>query len=103
MEAVVESVTAHAEKAAGTKTTPYVGHAEEDDVEEQAEEVEELGGGRGKDKPHHPLMIRVQKVRIRLGKGDCDRACSCKQVATRRVGSRRVWYFILWGNADGGA
>ena len=28
-----------------------------------------MGGGRGKDKPHHPLMISVQKVRIRPGKG----------------------------------
>ena len=27
-----------------------------------------MGGGRGKDKPHHPLMIGVQKVRIRPGK-----------------------------------
>ena len=33
------------------------------------EEVEEVGGGRRKDKPHHPLIISVQKVRIRLGKG----------------------------------
>ena len=32
-------------------------------------EVEEVGDGRGKDKAHHPLMISVQKVRIRPGKG----------------------------------
>ena len=28
-----------------------------------------MGDGRGKDKPHHPLMISVQKVRIGHGKG----------------------------------
>ena len=61
----MESVTAHAEKGAGTKTTLYVGREEE----EEAEEVEEVGGRRGEDKPHHPLIISVQKVRIRLGKG----------------------------------
>ena len=33
------------------------------------DEVEEVGGGRGKDKPHHPLMIGVQKVRVRPSKG----------------------------------
>ena len=65
VDAVVESVTAHAEKGAGTKTTLYVGQEEEEEVEE----VEEVGGGTGKDKPHHPLMIGVQKVRIRPGKG----------------------------------
>ena len=32
-------------------------------------EVVEVGGGRGKDKPHNPLMISIQKVRIRPGKG----------------------------------
>ena len=71
VEAVVESVTAHAEKGAGTKTTLYVGQEEEEDVEEEGGEVEEVEGGRsrGKDKPHHPLMISVQKVRIRPGKG----------------------------------
>ena len=69
VDAVVESVTAHAEKCAGTKTTLYAGQEEEEEVEEEVEEVEEKGGGRGKDKPHHPLMIDVQKVRIRPGKG----------------------------------
>ena len=52
VDAVLESVTAHAEKGAGTKTTPYVG-------QEEAEEVEEFGAGRGKEKPHSPLMISV--------------------------------------------
>ena len=33
------------------------------------EEVVEVGAGRGKEKPHNPLMISVQKVRIRPGKG----------------------------------
>ena len=61
VDAVVESVTAHAEKGEGTKTTLYVGQEEE---EEEVEEVEEVGGGRGKEKPHQPLMISVQKVRI---------------------------------------
>ena len=59
VEAVVESVTAHAEKGAGTKTTLYVGQEEEEDVEEEGEEVEEVGGWREKDKPHHFPMIRV--------------------------------------------
>ena len=40
-----ESVTAHAEKGAGTKTTLYVGQEEEEDVEEEAEEVEAVGDG----------------------------------------------------------
>ena len=69
VDAVVESVTAHAEKGAGTKTTLYVGHQEEEEVEE----VVEVGAGRGKDKPHSPLMISVQKVRIRLRKGKGSR------------------------------
>ena len=69
VDAVVESVTAHAEKGAGTTTTLYVGKEQEEDVEEEGEEVEEVGGRRGKDKSHHPLMISVQKVRIRPGKG----------------------------------
>ena len=68
VEAVVELVTSHAEKGAGTKTTLYVGQEEEEDVEEEAVEVEEVRAGRGKEKPHHPLMISVQKVTIRLGK-----------------------------------
>ena len=42
VDAVVESVTAHAEKGAGTKTTLYVGQEEE---EEEVEEEEEDGGG----------------------------------------------------------
>ena len=66
---MVESDTAHAEKGAGTKKTLYVGQEEEEDVEEEVEEVQEVGDGRGKDKPHHPLMISVQKVKIRPGKG----------------------------------
>ena len=49
----------HAEKGAGMKKTLYVGHEEEDDVEEEAEEVEEVGPRGGKDKPRHPLMISV--------------------------------------------
>ena len=69
VDAVVESFTAHAEKGAGTKTTLYVGQEEEEEVEEEVEEVVEVGGGRAKDKPLNPLMISVQKVRIRLGKG----------------------------------
>ena len=64
VEAVVESVGAHAEKVPGKKTTLYFGQEEEEDVEEEGEEVEEVGEGRGRDKPHHPLMIAVQKVRI---------------------------------------
>ena len=70
VDAVVESVTAHAEKGAGTKTTLYVGQEEE---EEEVEEEEEDAGGVGargrKEKPHNPLMISVQKVRVRPGKG----------------------------------
>ena len=70
VDAVVQSVTAHAEKGAGTKTTLYVGQEEK---EEEVEEEEEDAGGleaRGrKEKPHNPLMISVQKVRLRPGKG----------------------------------
>ena len=62
VDAVLESVTAHAEKGAGTKTILYVG-------QEEVEEVEEVGARRGKEKPHSPLMISVQKGRIRPGKG----------------------------------
>ena len=67
VDAVLESVTAHAEKVAATKTTLYVGQEEEEEVEEEVEEVEEVGAGRGK--PLNPLMISAQKVRIRPGKG----------------------------------
>ena len=69
VDAVVESVTAHAEKGAGTKTTLYVGQEEEEEVEEEVEEVVEVGGERGKEKPHNPLMISVHNVRMRPGKG----------------------------------
>ena len=71
VDAVLESVTAHAEKGAGTKTTLYVGHEAAEEVEEEVEEVEEVGAGRGK--PHNPLMISAQKVRIRPGKGKGSR------------------------------
>ena len=67
VDAVVESVTDHAERGAGTKTTLYVGQEEEEEVEVEVEEVEEVAAGKGK--PHNPLMISTQKVRIRLGKG----------------------------------
>ena len=69
VDAVLESVTAHAEKCAGTKTTLYVGQEEEEEVEGEAEEVVEVRAGRGEEKPHNPLMISVKKVRIRPGKG----------------------------------
>ena len=59
VDAVLESVTAHAEKGAGTKTTLYVGQEEAEEVEEEVEEVEEAGAGRGKEKPHNRLMISV--------------------------------------------
>ena len=59
VDAVVESVTAHAEKGAGTKATLYVGQEEEEEVEEEVDEVVEVGAGRGQDKPHNPLMISV--------------------------------------------
>ena len=64
---MVESVATHANKGAGTKMTLYVGQEEEEEVEKEVEEVKEVGGGRGKDKPHHPLMISVKKVSIRPG------------------------------------
>ena len=67
VDAVVDSVTAHAEKGAGTNTTLYVDQEEQEEVEEEVEVVEEVGGGRGKNKPHHSFMISVQKVRIRRG------------------------------------
>ena len=64
VDAVVESVTAHAEKGAGTKTTLYVGQEEEEEeVEEEEEGAGGVGAGGRKEKPHNPLMISVQKVR----------------------------------------
>ena len=67
---MVESVTAHAEKGAGTKTTLYVGQEEEEEeVEEEEEDAGGWGAGGRKEKPHNPLMISVQKVRLRPGKG----------------------------------
>ena len=45
VDAVVESVTAHAEKGAGTKSTLFVGQEEEE--EEVEEEEEDAGGGGG--------------------------------------------------------
>ena len=79
VDAVVESVTAHAEKGAGTTTTLYVG-------QEEVEEVEEVGAGRGKEKPHvhSPLMISVQKGRIRRGKGK-GKSCTLRE---RPLGGR---------------
>ena len=59
VDAVLESVTAHAKKGAGTKTTLYVGQEEEMEVEEEVEEVVEVGARRGKDKPDNHLMISV--------------------------------------------
>ena len=46
-DAVVESVTAHAEKDVGTKTTLDVGQEEEEEVEQEVEKVEEVGGSEG--------------------------------------------------------
>ena len=54
VDAVVESVTADAEKGAGTKTTLYVGQEEEEEFEEEGEEVDEVGCGRGKPSPTTP-------------------------------------------------
>ena len=65
VDAVLESVTAHAEKGAGTKSTLYVGQEEAEEVEEEVEEVQEVGAGKGKEKPHNPLIISVQKARTR--------------------------------------
>ena len=62
---------------AGTKTTRYIGEEEDEDnkVQEEGEE-EVLGGygGRRKDKPHQPVVISVQTVRIKPGeeKGKTD-------------------------------
>ena len=65
-----EPVTAHAENGAGTKTTLYVGQEEEEEeVEEEEEDAGGVAAGGRKEKPHNPLMISVQKVRIRPGKG----------------------------------
>ena len=64
VDAVVESVTAHAEKGAGTKTTLYVGQ-EEEEVEEVEEEEEDAGGvgaGGRKEKPHNPLSMRPSRT-----------------------------------------
>ena len=74
VDAVVESVTAHAKNGAVTKTTLYVGQEEDQEVETEVQEVVEVGAGRGKEKPHNPLMISVQKVRFRpyKGKGKSD-------------------------------
>ena len=54
VDAVLEFVTAHAEKGAGKKTTLYVVHEEAEEVEEEVEEVQEEGAGRLKEKPHNP-------------------------------------------------
>ena len=61
VDAVVESVTAHAEKGAGTKTTLYVGQEEEEEVEEEVEEVVEVVGcavlGRGAEPPQFWVLL----------------------------------------------
>ena len=51
VNAVMESVTAHAETGAGTKTTLYVGQEEEEEVEE-VEEVGGVGEGQAPPTPH---------------------------------------------------
>ena len=49
--------------------------------------VEEVGGRRAKEKPHHPLMISVQNVRIRPGEGEVEVGWFPQHVThnTRRV------------------
>ena len=54
VDVVVESVTAHAEKGAGTKTTLYVGEEEEEEVGEEVEEVVEVGGWEGQGQAPQP-------------------------------------------------
>ena len=61
---MLESVTAHAEKGAGTKGALFVGQEEEEEEGEDVEEVAVVGGGRGERKPRKPLMSSVQNVRI---------------------------------------
>ena len=88
VDAVVESVTAHAEKGAGTKTTLYiyiyicvcvcvcipsiymwVRRRRRRKWRRRRRMRGGVGAGGRKEKPHNPLMISVQKVRIRPGKG----------------------------------
>ena len=53
---MVETVTAHAEKGAGTKTTLYVGREEEEEeVEEEEEDAGGWGLGGGRRSPTTPL------------------------------------------------
>ena len=70
---VVESVTAHAEKGAVTKTTLYVRRRRRRRTKGRRKARRRWrGGGRRKDKPHNPLMISVQKLRIKpniIGRG----------------------------------
>ena len=87
VDAVVESVTAHAEKGAGTKTTLYVGQEEqEEEVEEEEEDAGGVGAGGRKEKPHNPLVISVQKVRVRPGNGTMFRRIT---VARRSLASKQ--------------
>ena len=51
---MLESVTAHAEKGAGTKTTLYVGQEEEEEVEGEVEEWWRWGLGGGRRSPTTP-------------------------------------------------
>ena len=89
VDAVVESVTVHAEKGAGTKTILNVGQEEEAYVEKEAGEVQEVGGGREKDKPHQPLMISFQKVRTRPAKGKGKSDGWCPPPLTHNYGMQR--------------
>ena len=43
VDAVVESVTTHVEEGAGMKTTLFLGQGEEEEVEEDVEELVEVG------------------------------------------------------------
>ena len=52
VDAVVESVTAHADKGVGTKTTLYVHQEEEEDVEEEVEGGGWEGEGQAPPPPH---------------------------------------------------
>ena len=54
VDAVLESVTVHAEKGSGTKTTLYVGQQEAEEVEEEVKELVEVGARREKDKLRTP-------------------------------------------------
>ena len=69
VQAVVESVTAHGENMPGRRRPSMWVRRKRRTCRRTRRRWRKAGGARGQDKLHHPLVISVQKVRMKPGKG----------------------------------